>query len=139
MQIRDKMVFSKYTWRVLSIQTGKALLLSEKALEHRSYHNEFIDITWEQCALRQYLNNDFLNTFSYIDRDRIVKSSVANTKNPRHKTDGGVDTTDYIFLLSIEENIQYFGDFSQYYSEWKTDPYKNARRTKNVSGKLSGW
>ena len=139
MQVGDKIAFDKYTWRVLDIQTDKALLLSDKALEHRPFHNDFLDITWEQCALRQYLNKGFYNAFNHTDRSKIEKSFVPNIKNPWHNTDGGADTSDYIFLLSIEEIIKYFGDFRQYYSEWKTDPYKNARRTKNINGKPTGW
>lgn len=139
MQIGDKIVFDKYKWRVLDVQNDKALLLCDKVLEIRPYHKDFIDITWEQCTLRQFLNSDFFNLFNLADRSRIVKSTVSNAKNPKYGTDGGVDTSDYVFLLSVGEVIQYFGYFWQYYSEWKYDPYKNARRVKNASGVYSWW
>ena len=139
MQAGDKIALNKYTWRVLDVQTDKALLLSDKAIEHRLYHNDFIDITWEQCSLRQYLNNEFFNIFENANKNRIIKSSVSNNKNPWHNTDAGLDTLDYVFLLSIEEIIKYFGDFRPYYSEWKNDPYKNARKMKNANSKPSGW
>ena len=48
MQAGNKITFDKYTWRVLDVQTDRALLLSDRAVEHLSYHNDFIEITWEQ-------------------------------------------------------------------------------------------
>ena len=139
MQAGSKIVFDKYTWRVLDVQTDRALLLSDKAVEHLPYHTDFIEITWEQCALRQYLNNDFYDKFNHEDKSRIVKTSIANIKNPWHNTDGGADTSDYVFLLCIDEIIKYFGDFRPYSNEWKNDPYKNVRRMKNANGKPFGW
>ena len=35
MQTGDKIAFGKHTWRVLNVQTDKALLLSDRAMEHR--------------------------------------------------------------------------------------------------------
>ena len=47
--------FGKNQWRVLDIQNGKALILSEKVLEKRKYHENYEVITWEQCTLRKYM------------------------------------------------------------------------------------
>jgi hypothetical protein len=122
------------------------LLLSEKVLEQRPYHESFIDITWEQCTLRQYLNNEFLKIFSYADKSRIIKVSVPNYKNPWFDTFDVLDTSDYVFLLSLEEVVQYFGDVGQlkdispnglWNSAWKDDPYRTKRGAKNADGKPS--
>jgi len=60
-QIGNVQSFGGYNWRVLDIQNGQALLLSELILEKRPYHKEQVNITWENCTMRNYLNNKFYN------------------------------------------------------------------------------
>jgi hypothetical protein len=102
--------FGGYQWRVLEARDGKALLLSEQVLGHQAYHEGWQEATWENSTLRAYLNGEFLNSFSAEDRARIAPTRVVNHDNPWSGTPGGNDTEDYIFLLSIEEVVEYFGD-----------------------------
>lgn len=102
--------FGGYTWRVLDMREDRALLLSEAILELRPYHKAYTDITWEQCDLRAYLNGAFLGKFSSEDQARIAPVALGNPDNPWFGIEGGGDTTDRIFLLSLEEVVQYFGD-----------------------------
>ena len=95
---------------MLSIQGGRALLLSELVLEHRVYHTSTTAITWAQSSIRQYLNNQFFfNTFNEEERERIHRGTVINNNNQWWDTPGGSNTQDHIFLLSIEEVVRYFG------------------------------
>ena len=103
------MHFNNIFWRVLDIQDGRAKIISEDILKELPYHREDIEITWENSHIRAYLNNDFLNTFSAEDRDRIVLTNVVNNDNPLG-ADGGNDTIDYIFLLSIDEAHYFFAE-----------------------------
>ncbi|MDR3294673.1 MAG: DUF6273 domain-containing protein [Clostridiales Family XIII bacterium] len=98
-------------WRVLDVdvQNGRALLLTEDIIEKRSYHSSYTDVTWEECALRRYLNGDFLTDFG-TDKSRIAQVTNANPDNPWYGTAGGDSTTDKVFLLSIDEAVKYFGD-----------------------------
>ena len=41
MKVGDKIQFGKFIWRVLEIQDGKALIITDKIIEQRSYHNEY--------------------------------------------------------------------------------------------------
>ncbi|MCL1997965.1 MAG: DUF6273 domain-containing protein, partial [Turicibacter sp.] len=107
-KVGEKIPFSGYDWRVLDIQNNQALLLSELVLEKRPYNDKQTDITWENCTLRDYLNKDFYNKLS--DKGRIVQSTIKNDNNPWFDTSGGNNTTDNIFLLSIEEVVKYLGD-----------------------------
>jgi serine/threonine protein kinase/alpha-tubulin suppressor-like RCC1 family protein len=119
-QVGDTIEFGGYDWRVLDIQDGKALILSELVLERRAYHETYEreDITWENSDIRHYLNGDFLRSFSESDRARIAETRVVNNDNPwtsahwglLDNTPGGNDTTDKIFLLSIDEVVCFFGD-----------------------------
>lgn len=113
MQIGDQVAFSNYEWRVLDIKNNAALVLTENIIELRAYHNRPGDVTWANSELREYLNGAFLNTFTEEDRLKIIPATVVNSDHPWFDTNGGDDTVDNIFLLSIEEvACKYFGDSS---------------------------
>lgn len=96
-------------WIVLDVQDNKAFLLSKYVLFAARYHNyENVPITWEQCKLREQLNNEFYNNaFSQSEKDSILLTHNINQDNPTYGTDGGADTDDYVFLLSLDEVGQY--------------------------------
>lgn len=96
-------------WQVLDIQDGKAFVVSKYALDAKHYNDEYTDVTWEDCTLRQWLNDDFLNSaFTYDEQNAISKTSLTNPDNDSYGTDGGNKTSDKIFLLSIDEANKYF-------------------------------
>jgi hypothetical protein len=126
--------FGKYEWLVLDVLEDRALLLSEKIIKLSSYHDgDLNNVTWETCDLRKWLNMDFLNTFSPDELMQIRSVKNWNKRNPWYNTEGGNRTNDSIFLLSIEEVIQYFGDSGLLYHQPKdqnmlTDKYDIARK-----------
>lgn len=96
-------------WLVLDKQDGKLLLLSKDALDAKPYNEEDEDVTWETCTLRNWLNGEFYDTaFSSEEQKRIATTKVKNEDNPEYGTEGGKDTKDKVFLLSIEEVLRYF-------------------------------
>ena len=98
-------------WLVLSVGDNKALVLSENVLEKRAYHSPDIDITWEYCELREYLNGSFYDkTFNDTEKKNILTTKTINSDNPEFSTSGGNDTSDKIFLLSISEINEYMGN-----------------------------
>ena len=95
-------------WQVLDVNGNKALLVSRYALDCRPYHHEQEDITWENCALRKWLNEDFLETtFTPEEQERILLSEVVNDDNPEYGTRGGNNTRDRVFCLSLAEAERY--------------------------------
>ena len=110
--VGDIIEFGGIFWRVLDVQDGKMLIISEDILESRPYHEPGGDITWEHSTLRDYLNGEFYNGFDLSDRVRITETAVINNDNLSYDTPGGNDTTDKIFLLSIDEARAYFADNS---------------------------
>lgn len=114
MKVGDKLVFGEYEWVVLEVQENNALMLTEEIIELRDYHNKSTDITWKDCELRYYLNGEFYNKFSEEDRTKIVETLNFNPGNSWYNVDGGEDTMDYIFILSIDEVARsFFGDRSR--------------------------
>jgi hypothetical protein len=84
-----KIRFGKYDWYVLDKQDGRALIITEKVIEKRAYHNQECEITWETCDMRKYLNGEFYNSFSETDRSRIIEVVNENHDNPWYGTSGG--------------------------------------------------
>lgn len=110
MQTGDKLSFGKYDWQVLDVQKNAALIITERIIEQRSYHETYQDITWADCSLRKYLNSEFYDQFSAAEKSKILPVQNKNPVNQWYGTSGGADTKDFIFLLSIEEAVcRYFG------------------------------
>ena len=95
-------------WIVLAKENDKAFLISRYALDVQPYNVEKASVTWETCTLRKWLNSEFINAaFTAEEQKKIQETTVTADKNPKYDTDPGRDTTDKIFLLSINEVNQY--------------------------------
>ena len=101
-------------WIVLDVEGNKALLISRYVIEcqpfnETEYSADGGEITWENCTLRTFLNNDFASdAFTDAERSVIKTTTVKNPDNKFFGTDGGNDTEDQIFILSVEEVEKYF-------------------------------
>jgi len=102
-----------YDWRVLDVQDGIALLLSDKAIEKKRYHSSLMVAAWAECELRGYLNGSFYDSLGE-DGARIVETQISNPKNLWSGANGGNNTRDKVFLLSLEEVDKYFGNSGDY-------------------------
>lgn len=144
-----KIKFGKYDWFMLEKREDKMLIITEKVIEKRSYHNQECEITWETCDMRKYLNGEFYNSLNEADCARIIETVNENPDNPWYGTSGGNSTTDRIFLLSIDEVLKYFGDSGQIktrymypncdwckdeFLPWIDDEYNINRRAVNDEG-----
>ena len=119
-------------WRVLSNANGQLFLLSDQNLDVFQYHTDDEDVTWETSTMRSWLNgydasfsyggdsgidytnDNFLNAaFSAKEQTAIAETTVVNDNNTDYDTNGGNNTIDRIFLLSIDEtyNRNYFPSY----------------------------
>jgi hypothetical protein len=101
--VGDIVTFGNYTWYVINKTDCGCTLLCEDPIGNRAYNDKWEAITWESCTLRSWLNNDFYNEFSDEEKAMIVKTKNKNSDNSEYGTDGGNDTEDYIYLLSLDE------------------------------------
>lgn len=94
-------------WIVLDKKENKALLISKYGLDVQPYHTESVEVTWETCSLRKWLNGSFLeNAFTEREREAILETNVDNSMSQgaaAYKTVGGNNTKDKVFLLSYHE------------------------------------
>ena len=143
-KIGSTISFGGYDWRVLDTQGDKALLLSDKVLESRFYHESQTVTTWADCDLRSHLNGEFYDLLGE-DKTRIAKTTVTTEDNPWYGTYGGTETYDKLFLLSIEEIVKYFGDSGQLENrpnggvDYISDKYNSARRASDEHGMALYW
>lgn len=104
----DLVKIGNFKWRILDIKGNKALLMKKTALPGMAYNSTASDVTWEKSTLRQWLNTEFLKeAFTKKERNNLIHSKLVNEDNKAYGTDGGNDTQDYIFLLSINEAQKY--------------------------------
>ena len=153
-------------WRVLSNGNQQLFLLSDQNLDVFQYHTERENVTWETSTIRSWLNgygassntggsngtdytgDNFLNAaFSAGEKTVIAETTVVNNdnKDDNYGTDGegGNNTTDRIFLLSIEEtdNRNYFPQFSSSRYSTNTAYVADGGKLKcymNEAGELDG-
>ena len=81
-------------WRVLAVEGDRVLLISENVIDLRPYNTERVDITWEQCDLRSWLNGAFYDGLPNGMRDCAGQTAM--------------DMDGKVFLLSTDEAERYF-------------------------------
>ncbi len=102
-------------WEVLEYDAAndRALLLSRYGLDAQPYNEKWVDIMWENCTLRGWLNGEFLNkAFTAEEEKGILLTKVDNGSRQcysKWSTNGGNNTEDRIFLLSYGEANKYLG------------------------------
>ena len=106
-QIDDVVIFGRYTWYVTDKTDGICTLLCQGPVANMPYNDSKDDITWENCSLRRWLNEDFYNSkFSDGEKAAIVTTHNTFTEDDFHyETDCGNDTADKVYLFSYTEAI----------------------------------
>lgn len=105
-------------WRVLDVKDGNVLLLSEYGLDVQPFNEtKESDINWEDCTLRQWLNDEFYESaFTDEEKKKIVLSTSEGFPEYNSRMPGGKyaylerETEDNVFLLSYTELYQYISD-----------------------------
>ena len=96
------------SWRVLEVKGGKALLISQKALDFKEFNTNNYSLTWETCSLRDWLNKDFINTAFTTEEKTMIPTVTLPALNNAYDDYTGNATKDKVFLLSADEAMKYF-------------------------------
>ena len=98
-------------WLILEKQPGRVLLIAKDCLLKAPYNEEQERVTWADCSLRYKVLSDIMKQiFDDKERSKVLHQHNRNNDNATFSTQGGIDTDDYLFLLSIDEVTQYFPD-----------------------------
>lgn len=148
----DTLEKSKIVWRVLAKEDDRILVISTRIIDAMPYHNvSDVDVTWETCSLRKWLNSAFINSaFNSAEKKLIIESEVLAEKASYSDTDPGNNTKDKIFLLSESEFEKYLhsdgscfatnyatektaeGYYTHLYSWWLRSPGANPYSASDV-------
>ena len=113
--------YEKIKWRVLNVTDGKALLLSDRALDSKPYNDgNYRDrATWKSCSIRSWLNgyddsqnqlhNDYSkigflpNAFSADEKNAIFTELLDNDMVMGNGYTAGEKTADQVFFLAVSD------------------------------------
>lgn len=107
----DTVTFGSYngyeiSWRVLNVNGDDAFLLADRVIDEKSYNEEYASITWENSTIRTWLNGEFFNSaFDAYEQKMIKETNVINSDNSYYNIAGGENTTDKVYLLSLDEVV----------------------------------
>lgn len=110
----DVIKFGRYNgvpieWIILTKENNSVMVISREGLETRPYNESSAYVTWEDCTLRKYLNEQFVKKcFNQEEKDKIIEMLVVNNDNTEYGNRGGNDTRDKMFLLSVDEADKLF-------------------------------
>lgn len=129
-----EMTFGPYTWRVLEKSDDELVLLATHSDKYEEltevpYHDKDEAVTWADCSLREWLNGTFLDSFTEEEKERIILTELENSDNAVYHTDGGDNTQDYVYLLSLEEARQYSDKLASLSLNWLLRSPGNAENT----------
>lgn len=118
--------WERIKWKVLKNNGSTLFVLADKGLDCKDYHDPGGDVTWENSTIRSWLNDDFYQTaFDSNERNAIVQQPIVNEDNLEYGTEGGNDTQENVYLLSIREaGNQEYGFCENY------NTYSASRRVK---------
>lgn len=98
-------------WRVLAVEGEQALVVSEFVLEYDRFHS-WSAVIWRDSLIRQWTGEFYENAFSEEEKQRVLLSTICTSDKPAWSddlaNDPGVETRDYVFLLSVQEAQKYF-------------------------------
>ena len=135
-------------WQVLNRKQNRLLLVSKYGLDCMPYHERLEFVRWEDCSLRTWLNEIFLETaFCAEERGLIAASGVSSSGVSSGVSFSGVSSgvssertaSDLLFLLSIQEVKRYFPTAND--RQCLPSPYAGSRGTGTdpVSGSCWWW
>lgn len=101
--MRRNLQFGNYKWRVLKVDKGFALMVTETIINKKAFNDDLKDVVWKNCTVRRYLNKDFISDFEEEEKKKIFTLLIKNEDNKEYGTDSGEDTLDAVFLLSSAE------------------------------------
>ncbi|MDR0848871.1 MAG: DUF6273 domain-containing protein [Propionibacteriaceae bacterium] len=116
-------VWGEPEWVLLELDQDhrRALFIREDIVTQKPYHEQHVDVTWEDCSLRRWLNSEFFDSLPAQVKSRVVEVTIQNPDNEQYLTKGGNPTKDLVFLLSSDEVHRYFS--SRYTRQAGLDDY----------------
>lgn len=133
-KIYDSKDKEELEWKVLAIEDNRVLLLCDDPISLMPYNEINSNVTWQTSSIRKWLNNDFYNSaFSNKEKAIIETTNIINNDNEEYKTEGGENTNDKVFLLSVDDIQKYDSYYGctydgEFCSWWLRSPGSKSNR-----------
>ena len=107
--------YQELNWRVLAVEEGEALLLTEECIEAMPFLQAFPDspeddlrTSWRDSTIREWLNSVFVSEcFTPEDERKLVERTVQYPDLEKESDMPSGETRDRVFLLSEREVRKY--------------------------------
>lgn len=126
-------------WIALKVEDDRALLMSVNLLSSQPWDVTGKNLTWDNSSIRQWLNNNFLNAaFSKEEISDIIPTELDNSDQHGYGTPTGKNTTDRVFLLSVNE-FENLVKNTRYATAQPTQSAKSEGAYANEQGNSAWW
>ncbi len=118
LEIGDVVEFGNFEgnteWLVLDKEEDKMMLITKDLIKLDKFNEEQARAIWENCTLRSWLNSEYYESaFSDDEKSLILETTNKNYDNSIYYLgQGGPDTIDKVFLLSVDEEKELFSSNS---------------------------
>lgn len=109
------------SWKIIARDGDRALLVNY-ILEVQPFNETDQQVTWADCSLRQWMNNEFFHTIFTAEEQSVIETTQISIGDG-----SGSTTQDHLFLLSYSEVCQFFPEAYASTSKSFPDPEKQAR------------
>ena len=126
-------------WRILTIEGDEALVVAENNLAVADASIK-TSAKWEASGIRTWLNKTFINdAFDEIEQAAIVERELENGYSNKSypTTDGGKNTKDKVFLLSMDDVTNPDYGFISAYKESNTRSAAGTAYTENCGANVN--
>lgn len=81
-ELNESVLRSPLMFTVIDERDHEVLVICQNGIDVKPFNTKDTEVTWDDCSLRKWLNEEFLiNAFSFDERQYIVKSSVLTSPN----------------------------------------------------------
>ncbi len=63
-------------WQVVKNENNRMLLIAKDSVCELPYNDEIKDVKWNECSLNDWLNNDFIKSFSDDQQAKIISQEI---------------------------------------------------------------
>jgi len=134
-QVNDRIQFGEYSWKIIAVYPNENMMLLLKYNIHPlgRFHHADRYVGWRDSDLNNFLNGEFLDSFSQYYYQRIIPTLISTDDNHWFGTFAATRSRASVFLLSVEEVVKYLGDSGQLDSSpneknYISDEYNASRR-----------
>ena len=86
-------------WKVLCNSDSGILLMSRYMLDYMGFNDDLEDVSWEDCSLRKWMNDEFVNAAFNDEEKNVIKPVLLNGDG--EITDS--EKKDFVFIPSVED------------------------------------